>query len=282
MSKTVSEKVALVTGASAGIGWSIASYLAQHGIKTVAAARRLEKMEPLKEHGVHTVKLDVSDLESVEHGLRDIRENVGEIDILVNNAGVELLGPFELISMQEGRRLLDVNLFGLLEMTKRCIPYMREQRWGRILNVTSIGGVGSMPYNAWYHLSKHGVEGLSRSLRQELAPFGIAVATIRPGSVKSEIWQAGVTDIKEWNADYQESADHIANQVKEVEKKMGEDPICIAKLVHKAITDKRPKLSYTAPAHAKIALFLNKWILTESFGNKMACQAAGLAFDPKK
>jgi len=275
-------KVALVTGASAGIGWSVASYLAQQGIKTVAAARRLEKMEPLKEHGVHTVKLDVSDPESIEHGLSEVREHVGEIDILVNNAGIELLGPFELISMEEGHRLLDVNLFGLLDMTRRCIPYMREQRWGRILNVTSIGGVGSMPFNAWYHVSKHGVEGLTRSLRQELAPFGVAVATIRPGSVKSDIWQGGVTDLRQWNADYQESADYIANHMIEVNKNMGVDPICIAKAVHKAITDKRPKLSYTAPAHAKIALFLNKWILTESFGNKMACTASGLAFDPKK
>ncbi len=275
-------KVALVTGASAGIGWSIASYLAGQGIKTVAAARRLEKMEPLKEYGVSTVKLDVSDPESVEQGLRDVRENIGEIDILVNNAGIELLGPFELISMENGRRLLDVNLFGLLDMTKRCIPYMREQRWGRILNVTSIGGVGSMPYNAWYHLSKHAVEGFTRSLRQELAPFGVAVATIRPGSVKSDIWQGGVTELQEWNADYQESADHIANHMLEVAKKMAADPICIAKAVHKAITDKRPKLSYAAPAHAKIALFLNKWVFTESHGNKMACTASGLSFDPKK
>ncbi len=273
-------KTALVTGASAGIGWSVAEYLADQGIKTVAAARRLQKMDPLKEKGVYTVQLDVSDINSIEQCLAEVRENVGEIDILVNNAGIELLGPFELLSIEQGRRLLDINLFGVLEMTKRCLPHMREQRWGRVLNVTSIGGVGSMPYNSWYHLSKHAIEGFTRSLRQEMAQFGVAAATIRPGSVKTEIWQRGVADKIDWNnSDYQETTDKLMDSMNKTEEKMGSDPIHCAKAVYKAITDKKPRLAYEAPMHAKVTTFMLKWILPESFGNKMGARHAGLRFD---
>lgn len=276
------KKVALVTGASAGIGWSIAKYLAKQGIKTVAAARRVEKMEELKKQRIYTVKLDVSDTESIDQCLSEVRENVGEIDILVNNAGIELLGPFELLTMEEGRRLLDVNLFGVLEMTKRCLPHMREQRWGRVLNVTSIGGVGSMPYNSWYHLSKHGIEGFTRSLRQELAQFGVAAATIRPGSIQTEIWDGGVTKKRDWNNnDYQKTVDKVTDLMKVQDVKLGKDPVYVAKVVYKAITDKNPKLSYAAPMHAKVLMFLTKYILPESFGNKMAGIATGVPFNVK-
>jgi NAD(P)-dependent dehydrogenase (short-subunit alcohol dehydrogenase family) len=195
----------------------------------------------------------------------------------------ELLGLLVILSMEEGRRLLDVNLFGTLEMTKRCIPHMRQQRWGRILNVTSIGGVGSMPYNTWYHLSKHGIEGFTRSLRQELAQFGFAAATIRPGSVQTDIWDGGVTEKRDWNsADYQKTMDDLIDFMGEQDAKLGKAPICVAKAVYKAICAKKPKLSYAAPMHAKVIVFLTKYIFTESFGNRMAGQASKVPFYPPK
>ncbi len=273
------EKIALVTGASSGIGWSTAEYLVGKGIKTVAAARRIEKMEQLKEYGIYTVKLDVTDTRSIDRCLDEIRQNVGEVDILINNAGVELLGPFELLPMEEGRRLLDVNLFGVLEMTRRCLPHMREQRWGRVLNVTSIGGVGSMPYNTWYHLSKHAVEGYTRSLRQEMNPFGVGVATVRPGSINTAIWE--MEEPRRWNSDYQEAADKVVRYSKDQNVELGKDPVLVAKAVFKAITDKQTKLSYSAPLHARVVLFLSKYLLTESFANRMVCSAVGVPFKPK-
>jgi NAD(P)-dependent dehydrogenase (short-subunit alcohol dehydrogenase family) len=276
-------KIVLVTGASAGIGKSIAQFLAKKGFTVVGAARRVEKMKDLKSEGVYTVKLDVTNTESIDECLKEVRENVGEIDILINNAGIELLGPFELLTMEEGRRLLDVNLFGVLEMTKRCLPYMREKRWGRIINVTSIGGVGSMPYNSWYHLSKHAIEGFTRSLRQEVAQFGIAAVTIRPGSIQTDIWDGGVTKKRDWNSkDYQKTMDNLLVFMKKQDVKLGGDPVSVARVTYKAIIAKKPKLSYAAPMHAKVMLFLTKYIFTESFGNRLAGKATGVPFYPVK
>ena len=266
------KKVALVTGASSGIGWHIALYLNQEGFKTIAAARRLEKMEPLKKLGITTVRLDVTDTNSIDTCLNEIRRKVGEIDILVNNAGIAEMGPAELVPLQIGRDILEVNFFGLVTLTQKCLPYMREQRWGRIINVSSGAGILSQPFNSWYDASKHAVEGFTKSLRQEMAQFGVAAAIIRPGVVVSELMNPVLEAEEEsyLNDDYREPFQRLKKETARLyaNSSAGEPAArSVAQTVLKAILARRPRVSYNATRDMKIAAFVFKFLLPESFGN---------------
>ena len=273
------QRVALVTGGSSGIGWATAIHLAEQGITTVAAARRLEKMAPLRERGIRTVKLDVRDSGSIETCLAQVREEVGEIDILVNNAGVELIGPTELIAPAEGRSLFDVNFFGLVEMTLACLPHMREQRWGRVINMTSIGGVTTQPFNAWYHASKHAIEGFSKSLRQEVGQFGIGVSTVRPGSVRSEVFDSVLAehadDDGRWGPDYQESVNKTMKMLRGAVRR-AVDPIHVARVVYGAISEPHPKVSYATPRSTRIAIFIMRRLLGETYASRSVVKMIGM------
>ncbi len=267
------KKVALVTGASAGIGWDIAEYLNNKGFSVIAAARRLEKMEALKSQGIYTVRMDVSESESIDQALAEIRSNVGEIDILVNNAGVMFMGPAECVPMEEIKKLYNINFFGLIELTQKCLPYMRQQEWGRILNVTSVGGVTSMPFNSVYQSGKFALEGWTRSLKQEVRRYGIGVSTIRPGSIKSEIFEGTAVYQKEedlpWVEDvYRESFAKARAFIDETQRK-GASPEEISKIVYQAISATSPKVSYTAPFGTKILVALMIKLLPETVRDRL-------------
>ncbi len=245
------DKIALITGASAGIGWDIASYLNKKGFTVAAAARRLKKMSALKDEGIYTVSLDVSDSDSIDNALADIRENVGDIDILVNNAAVMYMAPAEFADLDEIRHLYDVNFFGVIELTQKCLAHMRAQRWGRILNVTSVGGLVSMPFNNVYQSGKFALEGWSRGLKQEVRQFGIGVATIRPGSIKSEIYDTTFAvdkDSYDWAGPYKEDFVRVLNQLEAFGNQYGSEPACISELVYEAITAQSPSVGYIGPA----------------------------------
>ncbi|KAG9563219.1 hypothetical protein KCV01_g20770, partial [Aureobasidium melanogenum] len=146
MNTSQKQRVVLVTGASSGIGEAVALRLASEGIVTYAAARRVDRMEHLKSRGVHVLSLDVTDAASIQACVDTIERAHGGIDILVNNAGYGSYGAIEEVPLEEARRQVEVNLFGLAALTQRVIPHMRRQRWGKILNVTSIGGLQAAPY----------------------------------------------------------------------------------------------------------------------------------------
>lgn len=182
-------KVALVTGASSGIGESIALHLVATGWTVYAVARRVDRMAHLADRGVTTFAMDVTDDASMVAGVRRIIDEQGRLDALVNNAGYGSYGAVEHVPIDEARRQFEVNVFGLARLTQLVTPHMRRRGSGKIVNISSIGGKIYEPLGAWYHATKFAVEGFSDSLRLELAPFGIDVVIIEPGPILSE-WNA--------------------------------------------------------------------------------------------
>lgn len=179
--KYMKTKVILVTGASSGIGLEAARKLSAQGHKVYGAARRTE----LIPEGVVPVSLDLTSPESVTSAVETVVKAEGRIDILVNNAGYGFFGAIENVPMEDARRQMEVNVFGLALMVKAVAPYMREQRSGRIINVSSVAGKAVLLYGGWYNVSKFSVEALSDALRMELKPFGIDVSIIEPGGIRT-------------------------------------------------------------------------------------------------
>ena len=179
-------KVVLITGASSGIGFDAAQTLARQGHKVYAAARRVELMEPLKREGVKVLRMDVTERQSMEEGVKAVLDMEGRIDVLVNNAGYGYFGAVENVTMEEARRQVEVNVFGLAALCKLVLPVMRNQGGGRIINTSSIAGKMVLPFGAWYHVTKYSVEALSDALRMEMKPFGVDVVMIEPGGIKTD------------------------------------------------------------------------------------------------
>lgn len=182
----MAQPVAFVTGASAGIGFESAKKLASNGFTVYAGARRVDRMEPLKAHGINVLPLDVTDDESMRNAVGTVLEAHPRIDVLVNNAGYGSFGALEEVDLAEGRRQFDVNVFGLARMTQLVLPAMRAAGQGRIINISSIGGKFYEPLGTWYHSTKFAVEGLSDALRLELKPHGVSVSIIEPASTQTE------------------------------------------------------------------------------------------------
>lgn len=178
--------IALVTGASTGIGFATALALAGAGFTVYAGARRVDMMEPLKDHGITVLSLDVTSEDSMMSAVAQVEAAHGRVDVLVNNAGYGSYGSLEEVPLAEGRRQFDVNVLGLARMTQLVLPQMRAAGKGRIINVTSIGGKIYEPLGAWYHGTKFAVEGMSDSLRLELKPHGIDVVIIEPSGTDTE------------------------------------------------------------------------------------------------
>ncbi|MFC9354818.1 oxidoreductase [Arthrobacter sp. NPDC057013] len=182
----MAQPVAIVTGASTGIGFESAKLLAANGFTVYAGARRVDRMEPLKPQGIKVLPLDVTDDASMQGMVAAVLADQGRIDVLVNNAGFGSFGSLEEMELAEGRRQFDVNVFGLARMTQLVLPTMRAAGRGRIINISSIGGKFYEPLGTWYHATKFAVEGLSDALRLELKPHGIRVCIIEPASTVTE------------------------------------------------------------------------------------------------
>jgi NADP-dependent 3-hydroxy acid dehydrogenase YdfG len=161
-------KTVLVTGASAGIGKATAILLAQNGYKVYGAARRTEKMEDLISYGIKPIALDVTKEESITACVEQIFKEVGSIDILVNNAGFGSYGAIEDVTMQDAKYQLEVNVFGAMRLTQLVLPKMRQNKYGKIVNLSSVGGKIAFPLGGWYHASKFAIEALSDAMRLEV------------------------------------------------------------------------------------------------------------------
>lgn len=246
---------ALVTGASSGIGEATARRLLTLGFEVYAGARRLERMQGLADRRVRVLQLDVSDEESVTAAIERVLAETGRIDVLINNAGYGAYGAVEDVPPETGRAQLEVNLFGLARLCQLVIPSMRAAGRGRIVNVSSIGGRFGEPLGAWYHASKFAVEGFSESLRLELAPFGVQVIVVRPGTIRTE-WDGIALD-----SAAERSADGpYAGQVESLRRlfasayRLGSGPEAVARTIAVAATAPRPKLAYAAPWSAAALL----------------------------
>ena len=277
--KKLSKKIVLVTGASSGIGLIASRMLAENDFTVYAAARRLDKMEPLKASGVHVLGMDLTDGDSIRIGIDEILDRSGGIDILVNNAGYGSYGAVEDVPMEEARRQFDVNLFGLAEITRAVLPGMRERRQGRIINVSSIAGRIYTPFAAWYHASKHAVEGFNSCLRTEVSPYGIDVVSIQPGPIRT-----GWLDISEQNlmkhsgsGPYSREAAAVARSFNKIfaSRFTSASPEKIAGVIVKAATVRKPATRYISPFGARMTLLL-RWALPDRILDFLTRKSIGL------
>ena len=180
------KKIAVVTGASSGIGAETAKLLVKHGFVVYGAARRVDKMQRLLEDGIRLLEMDVTDDASMVNGVGEVLAAEGRVDVLVNNAGIGYFGAIEESEEAEVRRMFEINVFGLAHMTQAVLPIMRKQRSGHILNIASIGGLRSFPGVGFYNATKYAVDGLSESLSKEVAPLGIKVTIVAPSGFRTD------------------------------------------------------------------------------------------------
>ena len=258
-------KVILITGASSGIGFDAARTLAQQGHRVYAAARRMERMEPLKADGVVPVHLDVTDEASMEAGVRTVLEAEGRIDVLVNNAGYGYFGAIENVSLEEARRQVEVNVFGLARLCQLVLPPMREQGSGRIVNISSIAGKAVIYFGGWYHVSKYAVEALSDALRMEVKPFGIDVSIIEPGGIKTDWGLIAADHLAETSkgTPYEsEGLREAATMRKAYTIRLLSKPEVVTRAISKAVNRRRPRARYRVGFGAGTLVFFHALLPT--------------------
>jgi len=246
-------RVALVTGASSGIGEHTALRLQEAGFVVYAVARRVERMRSLADGGVHVFAMDVTDDDSMTSGVARIIEEQGRIDVLVNNAGYGSYGAVEDVPIEEARRQFEVNVFGLARLTQLVTPHMRAaarehlaQR-PRIVNISSIGGKFYEPLGAWYHATKFAVEGFSDSLRIELAPHGIDVIIIEPGVIRTEWNEISRDNLLEASRGgaYEEQAERVHHVMARADRRVvSSGPDVVAKKIVAAVQANTPRARY--------------------------------------
>lgn len=239
------KKVILITGASSGMGKVTAKDLIEQGHIVYTAARSIEKMKDLEKLGGHIIEMDMSKKETVKLGVQKIIEESGRIDVLWNNAGYGLYGTVEEIDMSDARYQFEVNVFGLAELTQEVLPYMRKQESGLIINTSSMGGKIYTPLGAWYHATKHAIEGFSDCLRLEVKDFGINVVVLEPGLIDT-----GFINILEKNFVDKGSESPYQKIISNFKKASlsgnikGSSPQVISNTIQKIISSKNPKTRY--------------------------------------
>jgi NAD(P)-dependent dehydrogenase (short-subunit alcohol dehydrogenase family) len=261
-------KVALVTGASSGIGDATARRLAQLGYSVYAVARRADRMTPLREQGCRTEPADVTDDAALVALVDKIISETGRIDVVVNNAGYGSYGALEDVPIAEARRQFDVNVFALARLIQLVLPHMRAQRDGYIVNVSSIGGKIWEPLGSWYHATKFAVEGLSDSLRAEVAGFGIKVIVIEPGAIRTE-WAAISADNLEAasaGTPYREQARFVSGTLRATDKsRLTSGPAVVANAIARAVQSPRPRTRYAVGGGAHSILFARRLLTDRGF-----------------
>lgn len=256
-------KTVLITGASSGIGKETAKRLVAEGYTVYTAARRVEKMDDLEELGCIPLKMDITKEEDIAAAVNRIRDDQGGVDILINNAGFGTQGSIEETSLDDGRYQFEVNLFGLARLTQLVLPHMRENRFGKIVNISSVGGKIYVPLGGWYHATKHALEGWSDCLRTEVQQFGIDVVIVEPGAIGTEFNDVFVGPMlqRSGHGPYRDLALGIANYAREMDKRPNGNspPSVIANTIVKALNARRPRTRYAAGKMAKPILFARRW-----------------------
>ena len=256
-------KVILLTGASSGIGYDTAVALAQQGHKVYAAARRVERMEPLRQYGIVPLKMDVTDEASMKEGVKALLDAEGRIDVLINNAGYGYFGAVENVPIDDARNQLEVNVFGLARLCQLVLPTMRAQHSGRIINTASVAGRSVFYYGGWYHVSKYAVESLSDAMRMELKPFGIDVVIIEPGAIKTNWGIIAADHLIESSKGtaYEQTGTMMANNLRNMYlSNTISDPAVVRKAIVRAVNARRPCTRYRIGRMANEIVFFH-WLL---------------------
>jgi NAD(P)-dependent dehydrogenase (short-subunit alcohol dehydrogenase family) len=270
----------LVTGGTDGLGRATAVLLAERGHRVFAAGRSPERRAALdqlareRKLSLEVLALDVCDDASVNSCVTEIERRAGPVDILVNNAGIAIGAAMEEISLADLRKQYETNIFGLLRVTQRVLPQMRERRRGRIINMSSIAGKIASPILGPYSSSKHAVEAISDSMRLELYPFGISVVLIEPGYIETSMNRtaselssayAKAAETSPYRLVYQAFLGHW-QKTRHAAKDRPED---CARVILQAIEESPPRPRYLVTRPAKIAAFMRRVIPDRAFDRSM-------------
>jgi NAD(P)-dependent dehydrogenase (short-subunit alcohol dehydrogenase family) len=258
-------KAVLVTGCSSGIGEATALRLARAGHTVYATARRPSTLGALAEAGCRTLALDVEDEASMIAAVAEIEARHGAVGVLVNNAGYSQSGAVEALPIEKWRKQFETNVFGLVRLTQLCLPGMRRQRWGKVVNVSSMGGKLTFPGGGAYHASKHAVEALSDALRFEVQGFGVDVIVVEPGLIKTGFADAVARDMKPGEGPYAEFDLAVAKSTVAAYQsgplaRLAGVPDDVAQAIERAITQRRAPTRVRVTASARLLLTLRRWM----------------------
>lgn len=274
-------KVVLITGASSGIGMATAEKLLKEGYVVYGSTRKEGAAEKLKGLGGIPLRIEMTDEQTMCDAVEKIIEEQGRIDVLFNNAGYGHYGPIEEVPLEVGRKVLEVNLFGTARLTQLVLPHMRKQGSGTIINTSSIGGKVYTPLGAWYHASKHALEGWSDCLRLETEHLGIKVIIIEPGIIDTGFNEAMVGRIE--NVPSTGAYEKMKQAVLKTNGKgdPGSPPTVIADLVSKALAAKKPKTRYHAGKLSSLVLFVRRYFSDRFFDSFVMSQVRKMSNDSK-
>jgi len=251
----------LITGATSGIGRATAKRLADAGYRVFGTGRRpsADRLD-----GFELLRLDVTSDKSVAACVAEVEKRVnGQLDILINNVGTGILGAAEESSAEQVRQLFEVNFFGAVRMTNAVLPMMRRRRQGCILLLSSAGGVASVPFSGYYCATKHALEAYGEALRLELAPFGIHVATVAPGTVSTLAGDKAMQPDRPI-ADYEPARTKIAEKyVRAIHKGMSPDKV--AATILRIIRSPNPRPRYTVGAQSAAVSAMKSWLPASLF-----------------
>jgi short-subunit dehydrogenase len=252
-------KIILITGASSGMGKETALKLIKEGYIVYGAARRIDQMQDLVDAGGHGIEMDITKDDQIISCVNRIINEQGTIDVLINNAGYAIYGAVEDTTIDEARRQFEVNLFGVARLTQLVLPYMRKQNSGKIINISSMGGKMYTPLGAWYHSTKHALEGWSDCLRLETKQFGIDVIIIEPGAIATEFGDVALQPMldRSGKGAYSKMTNLLANALKRTyDKGDNSPPSVIANVISEAIMSDKPKTRYAAGKWAKLMIWM--------------------------
>jgi NAD(P)-dependent dehydrogenase (short-subunit alcohol dehydrogenase family) len=259
-------KAVLITGCSSGIGRATALRLAGAGWTVYATARRPETLSELQAAGCRTLALDVTDEQSMQAVVAEIERTEGAVGVLINNAGYSQSGAIETVPLEAVRRQFETNVFGLVRLTQLVLPKMRAQRWGKIVNIGSMGGRLSFPGGGHYHATKHALEAISDALRFELRGFGIDVILLEPGLITTEFGEAATASMADVELTGDDPYATFNTTVGAVTKGaydgpmklLGGGPDRVAKVIERALKRRHPPARITITPSAKVTIAMRR------------------------
>ncbi|HSC03291.1 MAG TPA: oxidoreductase [Solirubrobacteraceae bacterium] len=252
-------KAALITGCSSGIGHATAELMAREGWTVYATARKPETLSDLERAGCRTLALDVTDEASMASAVETVETAEGAVGVLINNAGYSQSGAVESVPMEQVRRQFETNVFGLIRLCQLVLPGMRGQHWGRIVNLSSMGGRLTFPGGGMYHATKYAVEAISDALRFEVRGFGVEVIIIEPGLIVTNFGEtASASASGQTDGPYATFNEAVARATDEVYRgplaRFGGGPEVVAKTIAGALKADRPKTRYPVTASARVMM----------------------------
>lgn len=257
-------RAVLITGCSSGIGEATALRLRRDGWTVYATARRPQTLTALEQAGCRTLALDVTEEDSMRAAVDTVVTAEGAVGVLINNAGYSQSGAVESVPLEEVRRQFETNLFGLLRLTQLVLPGMREQRWGKLVNLGSMGGRLTFPGGGVYHATKYALEAISDALRFEVRGFGVDVILIEPGLIVTRFGETAAASVGQAQppspaADaYADFNRRVATLTAEAYtgpmSRLGGPPEAVADTIARALAARRPRARYPVTASARLLI----------------------------